>query len=112
MRRWLTGCARPSIADPFIPVKIADHQRERSEFANLLRDRIASLKNEPATREDFLKEMQRFLPAVTGRETLGQPAWWSYLVSVLEDQARVVEAYEAAGILAEVQPFFSIFSFY
>ena len=88
---WLVqqGVALPAA---LIPVKIADHQRERSEFANLLRDRIASLKNEPATREDFLKEMQRFLPAVTVRETLGQPAWWSYLVSVLEDQARVALA--------------------
>jgi len=72
-----------------IPVKIADHQRSPSEFAGLLRERIASLKADPATREEFLKEIHRFLPAATVRETLTQPAWWDYLTSVLEDQARL-----------------------
>ncbi|MBE2204340.1 MAG: nucleotidyl transferase AbiEii/AbiGii toxin family protein [Chthoniobacterales bacterium] len=72
-----------------IPVKIADHQRAPSEFAGLLQERVASLKADPATREEFLKEIHRFLPAATVRETLTQPAWWDYLTSVLEDQARL-----------------------
>ena len=75
-----------------IPVKIADHRRERSEFAERLRERLGSLRSDPATRDDFLKEMQRFLPAATVRETLGQPAWWSYLSSVLDEQARLALA--------------------
>ena len=75
-----------------IPVKIADHQRERAEFADLLRERVGSLTTDPTTRSDFLKEMQRFLPATTVRDTLAQPAWWSYLTSVLDDQARVALA--------------------
>jgi len=75
-----------------VPVKIADHQRERAEFADLLRERVGSLKTDPATRDDFLKEMRRFLPAATVRETLSQPAWWSYLISVLDEQARVALA--------------------
>ena len=75
-----------------IPVKIADHQRERSNFSERLRERIGNVKADPTTREDFLKEMRRFLPAATVRDTLAQPAWWSYLTSVLEDQARVALA--------------------
>jgi hypothetical protein len=80
------GVALPAA---LVPVKIADHQRERPEFAERLRERLGSLKSDPATREDFLKEMQRFLPAATVRETLGQPAWWSSLISVLDEQARL-----------------------
>jgi len=70
-----------------IPVKITDHRREPEEFAGLLRERISTLKTDPATRGDFLKEMQRFLPAATMRETVAQPEWWSYLTSVIDDQA-------------------------
>jgi hypothetical protein len=58
-------------------------------FGHLKRERVDSLKTDPATREDFLKEMRRFLPAATVRDTLAQPAWWTYLTSVLDDQARV-----------------------
>lgn len=88
---WLVqqGVALPAA---LIPVKIADHRREPPEFAERLRERLGSLKSDPAAREDFLKEMQRFLPAATVRETLGQPAWWSYLISVLDEQARLALA--------------------
>jgi predicted nucleotidyltransferase component of viral defense system len=81
-----------ALSAALIPVKIADHQRERPEFAQRLRERITSLQSDPATREDFLKEMQRFLPATTVRETLSQPGWWSYLASLLDDQARLALA--------------------
>jgi len=75
-----------------IPAKIADHQRERREFSELLCERIGRFRTDPATREDFLKEMQRFLPVATVRDTLAQPAWWSYLASLLDDQARLALA--------------------
>lgn len=75
-----------------IPVKIGDHQRERSDFTQRLRERIQRLKSDPVTRDDFLKEMQRFLPAATVRDTLAQPSWWGYLTAVLEDQERLALA--------------------
>lgn len=75
-----------------IPVKIADHQREKSEFSTLLSERIGSFKADPAMRDDFLKEMQRFLPAAVVRDALAQPSWWQYLGGVLEDQARLALA--------------------
>jgi predicted nucleotidyltransferase component of viral defense system len=75
-----------------IPLKIADHQREPSEFRERLRERLQNLRTNPVTRADFLKEMQRFLPATTVRETLAQPSWWVYLSAVLEDQERLALA--------------------
>ncbi len=88
---WLVqqGVALPA---SIIPVKIADHQREESEFRERLNERLDSLKTDPATRADFLKEMQRFLPAATVRDTLAQSAWWQYLAGVLEDQTRLALA--------------------
>lgn len=75
-----------------IPTKIADHQREKSEFHERLTERVNSIKTDPSTRDDFLKEMQRFLPATAVRDTLAQPVWWHYLAGVLEDQVRLALA--------------------
>lgn len=75
-----------------IPAKITDHQRKRAQFQDQLHDRIGSLKNDPSIRNDFLKEMRRFLPAAAVRETVAQPAWWNYLTSVLDDQSQLALA--------------------
>jgi predicted nucleotidyltransferase component of viral defense system len=75
-----------------IPVKIWDHRREEGEFATLLQSRPAAMKQEPQLREDFLKEMRRFLPASTVRDTLENPAWWTYLTQVIEEQVRLALA--------------------
>lgn len=75
-----------------IPLKIADHLREKAEFRERLSERIGRLKTDPATRDDFLQEMQRFLPAAVVRDTLAQPSWWQYLRGVVEDQVRLALA--------------------
>ena len=75
-----------------IPLKIRDHQRETGEFVSLLRGRSAALKQDPQLREDFLKEMRRFLPAATVRDTLENPAWWTYLTQLVEEQVRLALA--------------------
>jgi predicted nucleotidyltransferase component of viral defense system len=82
---WLVqqGVALPST---LIPLKVTDHQRTRQKFADLLRKRVDHLKTDPTTRDDFLKEMRRFLPAATVRDTLAKPDWWIYLTSVIEAQ--------------------------
>ena len=53
-----------------IPLKIGDHQREPAEFTALLKDRIAALKTQPELRDEFMKEMRRFLPAATVRDPI------------------------------------------
>jgi predicted nucleotidyltransferase component of viral defense system len=75
-----------------IPLKIRDHQREVAEFTALLGERINALKTEPARRDDFMKELRRFLPAATVRDTIEQGQYWTYLTGVLEDLARKATA--------------------
>jgi predicted nucleotidyltransferase component of viral defense system len=70
-----------------IPLKVSDHQREEIEFVDMLRTRMKDLKSNPEMRRDFIKEMNRFLPAATVRGTIGQEAYWQYLVQVLDEKA-------------------------
>ena len=72
----------------FIPVKIRDHQREDAEFIALLQERISALQTQPEMREDFMKEMRRFLPATTVRETIEKEPYWSYLTDLVDDLGR------------------------
>lgn len=71
-----------------IPLKVRDHRREAAEFVGLLGDRMSVLRTEPAKRNDFIKEMCRFLPAATIRETIEKPAYWEYLIEVVNDQVK------------------------
>ncbi|NLT69260.1 MAG: nucleotidyl transferase AbiEii/AbiGii toxin family protein [Verrucomicrobiaceae bacterium] len=71
-----------------IPRKVRDHRRTEEDFLSLLGERIASLRSDPRRREDFQREMRRFLPAATVRETIDQPAYWSYLTETVTDQGR------------------------
>jgi predicted nucleotidyltransferase component of viral defense system len=71
-----------------IPLKIRDHHRDEAGFSAVLMDRIATLKNQPAMRSDFLKEIRRFLPAATVRDTLENELYWSFLTQLVEDLAR------------------------
>ena len=70
-----------------IPLKVHDHQREEAEFVELLTSRMQGLKNQPEMRDDFLKEMRRFLPAATVRDTVGTEAYWGYLIQTVGEQA-------------------------
>jgi predicted nucleotidyltransferase component of viral defense system len=71
-----------------IPLKISDHRREPAEFTALLGERMNALKTEPARRKDFMKELRRFLPAATVRDTVEQEPYWTYLSEVVQDMAR------------------------
>nr|WP_246430953.1 nucleotidyl transferase AbiEii/AbiGii toxin family protein [Prosthecobacter dejongeii] len=84
---WLTqqGIEVPT---QLIPIKIRDHQRDEAEFAALLQGRIAALKGQPELRENFMKEMRRFLPAATVRDTIEKEIYWSYLTDVVGDLGR------------------------
>ncbi len=84
---WLTqqGIELPA---RLIALKIRDHQREESEFIASLKERIAALMTEPEMRGDFMKEMRRFLPAATVRDTIEKESYWTYLTQVVEDLGR------------------------
>lgn len=84
---WLTqqGSKLPA---QLIPLKIRDHQRKPAEFTALLKDRIAALKTQPERRDEFMREMRRFLPGATVRGTIEKQPYWSYLTQVVEDFGR------------------------
>ncbi len=84
---WLTGQGI-DVPEPLIPLKVRDHRREKAELAGLLQARIEELKTMPGMRGDFLKEMQRFLPAATVRDTLEKEVYWSYLTGLVTDLGR------------------------
>ena len=71
-----------------IPLKIRDHQRDDAEFHALLKERVDAMKSQPEMREDFMKEMRRFLPAATVRDMIETEPYWAYLTQVVEDLAR------------------------
>ncbi len=81
-----------------IPFKIRDHQRTEAEFIASVQEQIAALKTQPQLRADFRKEMQRFLPAATVRDTIGTEPYWSYLTHVVDDLGRkAVAALKSTG---------------
>lgn len=83
---WLVqqGVALPA---HLIPLKIQDHHRTEAEFRGLVTERINALQEQPALRSDFVAEMRRFLPAVTVRGTIENPAYWEFLNGTLQEQA-------------------------
>lgn len=84
---WLTqqGIELPT---ELIPLKIRDHQRTNTEFIASLTERTASLQTQPVMREDFMKEMRRFLPAATVRDTIEKEAYWSFLADLVDELAK------------------------
>lgn len=70
-----------------IPLKVRDHQREQAEFVELLRTRVQGLRSQPEMRDDFVKEMRRFLPAATVRDAIEKEAYWEYLMQIIDEQA-------------------------
>jgi predicted nucleotidyltransferase component of viral defense system len=66
-----------------VPAKISDHRHTAAEFRSQLEARLSALRADPAIRRDFVKEMQRFLPAATVRETVEQETYWDYLTALV-----------------------------
>ena len=72
-----------------IPKKIHDHRREKPEFINLLKERLAQL-SLPTLRHDFLNEMKRFLPTHIISETVEKKEFWDYLCDLVRFEGEQV----------------------
>ena len=81
---WLnqTGIELPT---DLISKKIGDHHREPEEFIKRIESRLGEMRDDPKVREDFVGEMQRFLPAAL-QQTIGSEDYWGYLTQVLVEQ--------------------------
>lgn len=69
-----------------IPKKLRDHQCEIKDFLDLLEKRQQQLIDEPAVRNDFIHEMQRFLPSEVVSRTIENEEFWTYLVNLLRTE--------------------------
>lgn len=69
-----------------VPAKITDHRQTVAEFRSQLEARLSALRADPAIRRDFVKEMQRFLPAATVRETVEKEPYWEYLTELVRSE--------------------------
>ena len=69
-----------------VPAKVSDHRHTVAEFRSQLKGRLSALKAATAVRRDFVKEMQRFLPAATVRETVEQESYWEYLTELVRSE--------------------------
>ena len=69
----------------WIKNKLKDHHAQTDAYLNAFAERTAALKKNPGIAKEFRKEMARFLPNETVRETVDSEKFWEYLSNLLED---------------------------
>lgn len=68
-----------------VPLKLRDHRCDTPRFLEMLVERRQALLTEPQLYDDFREEMRRFLPTAVVVETVEQPAFWSYLTTLVAE---------------------------
>jgi len=63
-----------------------------ADFRERLRQRSTTLSSDPGAATDFIREMQRFLPAATVTETVNQKEFWQYLTNLIQEECALVLA--------------------
>lgn len=83
---WLNN---QSVALKPLLVKRKLEERNLSDkfFCESLHERINSLRD---THDEFLFEIRRFLPAAAVEDTLRQPEYWTFVLSVLDDMNKII----------------------
>ncbi|WP_275099289.1 nucleotidyl transferase AbiEii/AbiGii toxin family protein [Sedimenticola hydrogenitrophicus] len=71
-----------------VPLKLRDHRCDTQRFLGLLAERRKALLSEAQLYDDFRAEMRRFLPTAVVAETVEQPAFWSYLTTLVAEQCQ------------------------
>jgi predicted nucleotidyltransferase component of viral defense system len=69
----------------WIKNKLKDHHAQTDAYLNAFAERTAALNKNPGIAKEFRKEMARFLPNETVRETVDSEKFWEYLSNLLED---------------------------
>ncbi len=81
---WLTQQG-VELRKEWIPLKVADHEREWRQFVDRIEERTEALKSDHNMQNDFVTEMRRFLPVATVKETVERDDYWEYLTNVVGD---------------------------
>lgn len=80
---WLNNLGiKPKLE--LISAKLKDRNVASSDFRNLFNDRIVSM-GESQTKNEFIKEMQRFLPSKEIDQILLQDNFWDFLLYLMKD---------------------------
>jgi predicted nucleotidyltransferase component of viral defense system len=69
----------------WIKNKLKDHHAQTDAYLNAFAERTAAMSKNPGIAKEFRKEMARFLPNETVRETVDSEKFWEYLSNLLED---------------------------
>lgn len=78
-----------------IKTKLNDHQSEVGNYLKSFSKRTESLKNDPLIATEFRKEMSRFLPNETVKQTVNSENFWVYLSNLMESyQQQLVQTVE------------------
>lgn len=67
-----------------IKSKLKDHHAEIDTYLKAFAERAKSLQNTPEVAKEFRKEMARFLPNTTVKETVNSEKFWEYLSNLTE----------------------------
>ena len=76
-----------------IPGKVADHQRDLKEFIDLLYERCDDLIHNPASHDNFINEMQRFLPPEYIEQTIKDQEFWGYLTELVAAEVKTTQEF-------------------
>lgn len=68
-----------------IAKKLGDHHCEQAEFLKLFKERMELLGADPKIFIDFRTEMSRFLPGELVKQTVYEPAFWTFLIGHIRD---------------------------
>ena len=78
--------------------KLNDHHAEPDPYLKAFSERALSLKNDPKIAKEFRKEMARFLPNETVKETVSSDKFWEYLSNLMESYyQQVIQVLEGHG---------------
>jgi len=73
----------------WIGAKFSVRHKDPSTFAERTESRLDEMQSDPKLREAFIREMQRFLPVNTVRETVENPDYWTVLIQTVREQCRL-----------------------
>ena len=70
--------------------KLNDHHAQIDTYLQAFAQRAASLQSDPEILKEFRKEMARFLPNTTVKETVNSEKFWEYLSNLLESYSQTL----------------------
>jgi len=71
-----------------VKLKIFDHNQTVKTFVKQLTERLELIRNDQKTKNDFYKEMVRFVPANIAKNSLDKEDFWPYLSHVVVSESQ------------------------